>query len=185
MYHVPTTPRPSFARVIIHSIWYGAVHGAIYGLGCGTFYGALWMIFGAMYGAPIGLAFGTAVGVADGLICGAVLYRSTIRPAADLDQHVIFARETSLRCFIAGFSFLFCAIGGHIYYYGEELLGLIQRYGMAFFRGESLTLIIIPSMIAAVCGYVASGQMLRWYLNRWVVDEQDSVALRHKLGMAK
>jgi hypothetical protein len=187
MYHVPTTPRPSFARVIIHSIWYGAVHGAIYGLGCGTFYGALWLIFGAIYGAPIGLAFGTAVGVADGLIIGAVLYRSTLRHASDLDQRVIFARETSLRCFIAGFSFLFCAVGGHIYYYGDRLVERIQRYGtiQAFLKGDSLGMIIIPSVIAAICGYVASGQMLRWYLNRWVLAEPAGATLRHRLGIAK
>jgi hypothetical protein len=187
MYHVPTTPRPSFARVIIHSIWYGASRGALYGLGCGAIYGALFMLVGAIYGAPIGLAFGTAVGVADGLICGIVLYLLTIRHATDLDQRVIFAHETLLRCFIAGFSFLFCAVGGHIYYYGDRLVERMQRYGIgtAFFKGESLTLIIIPSVIAAICGYVASGQLLRWYLDRWVLDAQDSAALRHTLGMAK
>jgi hypothetical protein len=185
MYHVPTTPRPSFARVLIHSIWYGALHGALYGLGCGTVYGAFFMLFGAIYGAPIGLAFGTAVGVADGLICGAVLYRSTLRHTSDLDQHVIFARETPLRCFIAGFSFLFCAIGGHIYYYGDQLMEEIQFYGLAFFKGDSLAFILIPSMIAAICGYSASGQMLRWYLNRWVLDEQNSAALRRRLGISR
>ena len=174
MYHVPTTPRPSFVRVLIHSVCYGAVHGAIYGLGCGTIYGAFFMLVGAVIGAPVGLAFGTAVGVADGLICGIVLYCSTIRHASDLDQRVIFALEISLRCFIAGFSFLFCTIGGHIYSYGDQLAERIQRYGtvQAFFKSASLGMIIIPSVIAAICGYVASGQMLRWYLNRWVLQPQ-------------
>ncbi len=187
MDRVPTPPRPPLLLFLTRCLWFGTLRGALYGMACGAGYGVLFLLIGALYvtpygalflpigalfGALIGLVFGAAAGMIDGLLYGLLLYFSTNRFATALDQRALFARQRIFRGFIAGFSFLVCGIGGYIYYYGAGPLKLIQLYSRGMVNNQSIFFIIIPSLVAGICGYFMTGHMLQWYLNSLVFEAQ-------------
>ncbi len=183
MYRVSAVPRPALGRFLAQCVWFGASRGARYGLICGSLYGSIYFFFGGLFGGaagllfgfvvgifaiPLGLAFGTAVGILDGFICGLVLYhKSTI----SIDRADIFCG------WIGIFSFLACVIGGYVLGGADRLLGGSHRSGIDFFDADNVVVVIIPALIAGICGYRASGDLLRWYSRVWF--EPESAALKH------
>ncbi len=182
MYHVSSVPRPSLGRFLAQCVWFGASRGAVYGLVCGAGYGAIYFFLASFAGAvgllfgfvvgifavAIGLAFGTAVGMLDGFICGLVLYhKSTI----SIDRADIFCG------WIGIFSFLACVIGGYALGGTDRLFGGSQRSGLDFFDWDNVVIVLIPALIAGICGYAATGRLLRWYTQYWVL-EPESAALQ-------
>jgi hypothetical protein len=163
MYRVSSIPRPPLASFLLHCMWYGASRGALYGLIWGTAYGAIFLLIGAVIGAPVGLVFGFVVGALDGLICGGILYRSRTIFTAELDQATISARSGAFKTWMGLFTCLACLVGGYLVLSGGRVIGL-----RSFFNGGALYMVLIPSLIAGLCGYAAIGRLLRWYVQRWV-----------------
>jgi hypothetical protein len=163
MYHVSSIPRPPLVMFMLHCMWYGASRGALYGLGWGAAYGVLFYVIGALIGAPVGLVFGFVVGALDGLICGGILYRSRTIFTAELDQATISARSRAFKAWMGLFTCVACLIGGYVVLGGGRAISL-----RAFFNEGALSFVIMPSLIAGLCGYSAIGRLLRWYMRRWM-----------------
>jgi hypothetical protein len=162
MYRVSSIPRPALGRFLAQCVGFGFRRGARYGLIWGAGYGALFYLVGAVVGAPIGLAFGAAVGALDGLICGLVLYHKST---------IFTDRQFAFRCLISIFSFLACVIGSQIVLYGQD------TYHPWIY--VSMSVVILPSLIAGICGYRATGELLRWYVKRWVLGEPEGTVQSH------
>jgi len=163
MYRVSSIPRPPLVAFLLKCAWFGASRGALYGLLCGAGYGVFFYIIGALFGGPIGLAFGAVVGALDGLICGVILYRKLTIFTADLDPAAISGRIRVFKAWMGAFTCLACLIGGYLVtddYRPFAFRRLVDEGHLAF--------VIIPSLIAGICGYAATGRLLRWYVSRWV-----------------
>ncbi len=166
MYHVPNTPRPVLLPFLARCLWFGASRGAIYGLIWGAGYGLLFYIIGALLGGPIGLVFGAALGGIDGLICGVIVYRLGASLTAD--------SQLALRLWMGIFSFFACVFGGQITMYGQGGYSAYVWNLSFLWRGESIIFIIIPALIAGLCGYAATGRLLRWYTRPWVLGAKSA-----------
>ena len=163
MYRVSSIPRPPLASFILHCMWYGASRGALYGLGWGAAYGVLFYVIGAVIGAPVGLVFGAVVGALDGLICAIILYRSRTIFTAELDKETISARSRTFKTWMGLLTCLACLLGGFIILGGGRVSSLPYA-----FSGPALFFVLLPSLIAGLCGYAAVGRLLRWYMRRWM-----------------
>jgi hypothetical protein len=163
MYRVSSIPRPPLASFLLHCMWYGSSRGALYGFVWGAAYGAIFLLIGAVIGAPVGLAFGFVVGALDGLICGAILYRSRTIFTAELDQATISARSRTFKAWMGLVTSMACLIGGYLVLGGGRVISLPR-----FFNNGALYLVLIPSLIAGLCGYAAVGRLLRWYMRCWI-----------------
>ncbi len=166
MYHVPNTPRPALLPFLARCLWFGASRGAIYGLIWGAGYGLLFYLIGALFGGPIGLVFGAALGGIDGLICGVIVYRMGASLTAD--------SQLALRLWMGIFSFFACVVGGYMLIYPDRLFSTVRQVGLWEFTGGHLFFIFIPALIAGLCGYAATGRLLRWYTRPWVLGAKSA-----------
>jgi hypothetical protein len=174
MYHVSAVPRPPLVPFLLHCIWFGASRGALYGLICGAVYGVFFYLIGSLFGGPIGLVFGAVVGAIDGLICGVILHRRLTIFTAELDQATISGRMRVFKAWMGAFSFLACLFGGILMVDPVSTFSIERLMNTA-----NLFFVVVPSLIAGLCGYSATGRLLRWYVRRWVLGDVESAALKH------
>lgn len=173
MYRVSSVPRPSLVPFLLQCVWFGAMRNALYGLLCGAGYGAFFFLIGAFYGAPIGLAFGAVVGALNGLICGVILYGRMFCFSDEPDQPSTSDQSRVFRAWMGGFSFVSCLIGGLLVFTDGRSVAIGE-----LLNASSLFFVIIPSLIAGLCGDLTAGHLLEWSKHRFVSQPGPSPSQR-------